>query len=546
MENQTEKKIKKQKSGKLYANMIQLILVGCVTGIFVGTVVTFFAIAAEKGEEIARDTYAYVRNNPAFIPLLLAALCAGAFLLGVALRISTIAKGCGIPQAEGATRGIVRFKWWSDAITMFASSLMSIFLGLSIGSEGPSVLIGACLGDGVATTLRRNEMVKRYQITGGASTGLAVASNAPLTGIVFAFEEAHKRFTPEVFICSFTSVILGVLTRTVIYSLLDMPIHSAFHLYVLNELPPSQYWYVAIAGIVCGVLGVLFFKACFGVRRLFKKIKTKSHHKNESVRIFIAVLIGGLLSLVTAGVMGGGHGLIERLGTTGGADLQHDVRVYGLPIVASLAVIVLLKTLVTTVNVGSGIPCGIFVPIIAIGACLGALMNRLFAKMGMDSAYFDVMVLICMASFFATVVRAPLTAVIMVFEFTMASGNAGSFSSLLPIALGVAIGYFIGEVSRTDGIYEELLEVYERENGIHERAVKELYTFDVAHGSIADKREVRDILWPSGARVVEIWRGDEHILPAGDTVIHGGDKITIMCKTDEPKKTRDDLAHIVE
>ena len=306
-----------------------------------------------------------------------------------------------------------------------------------------------------------------------------------------------------------------------------------------------------IAGIVCGVLGMLFFKACFGVRRLFKKIKTKSHHKNESVRIFIAVLIGGLLSLVTAGVMGGGHGLIERLGTTGGADLQHDVRVYGLPIVASLAVIVLLKTLVTTVNVGSGIPCGIFVPIIAIGACLGALMNRLFAKMGMDSAYFDVMVLIwkCMIGkerIKQILICLMLTAVIMVFEFTMASGNAGSFSSLLPIALGVAIGYFIGEVSRTDGIYEELLEVYERENGIHERAVKELYTFDVAHGSIADKREVRDILWPLGARVVEIWRGDEHILPAGDTVIHGGDKITIMCKTDEPKKTRDDLAHIVE
>ena len=206
----------KKKSGNVYRNMLQLVAVGCLTGVCAGTLLTFFNILAHKGEEISRDVYAYVRANPAFIPLLLLALLVTAFLLGVALRISTIAKGCGIPQAEGATRGVVRFRWWSDATTMFAASLLSIFMGLSIGAEGPSVLIGACVGDGVASCTHRNEMIKRYQITGGACTGLAVASNAPLTGIVFAFEEAHKRFTPEVFICSFTSVIFGVLMRTAI------------------------------------------------------------------------------------------------------------------------------------------------------------------------------------------------------------------------------------------------------------------------------------------------------------------------------------------
>lgn len=63
---------------------------------------------------------------------------------------------------------------------------------------------------------RRSEMVRRYQVTGGACTGLAVAFNAPLTGMAFAFEEAHKRFTPEVFICAFSSVIAGLLARTAI------------------------------------------------------------------------------------------------------------------------------------------------------------------------------------------------------------------------------------------------------------------------------------------------------------------------------------------
>ena len=534
-----EKHHKKRFLESVYKNALQLVLVGAVTGIFVGAVTTFFNILAHEAEEIARDGYAYVRQNPAFIPLLFIVLFMGAFLLAVAVRISTIAKGCGIPQAEGATRGIVRFRWFRDATTMFAASLLSIFMGLSIGAEGPSALIGACLGDGVATTLRRDEMIKKYQITGGACTGLAVASNAPLTGIVFAFEEAHKRFTPEVFICSFVSVIFGTLTRSLIYSLLGKGVESAFHSYVFYAMPMQAYGYVILAGIVCGLLGVGFFKACFAVRRLFKKIKLKNHAQNESVRIFIAVLLGGAISLAATGVMGGGHALIENLGTRGGLNQPTTESVFSLPLVWSLLIILALKFFVTNINVGSGIPCGIFIPVIAIGACVGALLNTLFAQMGMRAEYFDLMVMICMAAFFATVIRAPLTSIIMICELT------GSFAPLLPVIIAVAIGYIIGDVSRTDGIYEELLKVYERENGIRERAVREVYELTLTHGAIAEGREVRDVLWPSGVRVVEIHRGEEVILPDGETVLHGGDLIKIVCKTDQPQKVKDELVHIL-
>ncbi len=539
MKKITEKHHKKRFLESVYKNAIQLILVGAVTGILVGLVLTFFNVLAHEAEEIACVGYAYVRANPAFLPLLIVALLIGAFLLAVALRISTIAKGCGIPQAEGAARGVIRFRWWSDAVTMFAASLLSIFMGLSIGAEGPSVLIGACLGDGVATTLRRDEMIKRYQITGGACTGLAVASNAPLTGIVFAFEEAHKRFTPEVFICSFVSVIFGMMTRSAIYSALGKEIESAFHSYVFHALPITAYGYVVIAGVLCGLLGVGFFKASFAVRRLFKRIKLKNHVWNESSRIFIGVLLGGLISFLAAGVMGGGHTLIENLGTLGGTVKPTTESVFGLPLLWSLFVILLLKFLVTNINVGSGIPCGIFIPIIAIGACVGALLNGMFTALGMDAQYADLMIMICMASFFATVVRAPLTAVIMICEFT------GSFAPLLPVIIAVAIGFIIGDVSRTDGMYEELLKVYERENGIHERAVREVYELTLTHGAIAEGREVRDVLWPSGARVVEIRRGEEVILPDGDTVLHGGDILKMVCKTDSPERVKDELVHIL-
>ena len=100
-------------------------------------------------------------------------------------------------------------------------------------------------------------------------------------------------------------------------------------------------------------------------------------------------------------------------------------------------------------------------------------------------------------------------------------------------------------MSRTDGIYEELLEQYEHETGIHERAVREIFTVTLVKGALADKRQVRDVLWPQGARVTSIARGEETILPDGDTILRSGDILTIVCKTDNPQKSKEDLSHIL-
>ena len=536
-----EKEIQKQKKSRtsFYSNILQLILVGSVTGIFAGAITTAFTILAEKGEEVSHGVYAFIRNNPAWIPLWLFVLAAGAFLIGVLVQIAKIIGGCGIPQTEGASRGVLRFKWYRDATANFAACLVSIFMGLSIGAEGPSAFIGACVGDGVATTLKRNEMIKRFQITGGACTGLAVASNAPLTGIIFAFEEAHKRFTPEVFICSFSSVVFGMLVRFGVYSLLGMEIRNAFGSYVFHELSWNTYGIVIAAGLICGLLGVLFHKCAFGIRKLFQKIRIKKQKYVHFLRIFIAVMLGGVVCMLAPGVMGGGHSFIESLGTLGGSREASVDSAFGLSITWVLLLVLALRFLITGVNVGSGIPCGIFIPIIAMGACVGGSLNQLWLHFGMNPQYCDLMVMICIASLFTSIVRAPLTAIVMICEFT------GSFAPLLPAIIGVALGYIVGEIFRTDGIYEDLLEAYEKESGIHERALREVYTIVLAKGALAEKREVRDVLWPAGARVTEIHRGDEVILPDGETVLHAGDTLVVVCRTDAPEKVKEDLIHIL-
>ena len=92
-----------------YTGFIELILVGGITGIATGAIVTIFNVLMHEGEAISKGIYAYVRANPAYIPLLLLALFAGGLLIGVLVNFSLVIRGCGVPQAEGASRGTIKF-----------------------------------------------------------------------------------------------------------------------------------------------------------------------------------------------------------------------------------------------------------------------------------------------------------------------------------------------------------------------------------------------------------------------------------------------------
>ena len=156
----------------VYRNALQLVVVGAVTGVVVGLVVTIYNLLFGYSENFARASYAAIRNNPIWLLVWVVALALAAFLVCSAIQVSKIIKGCGIPETEGATKGLLRLHWWRDATLMFAVTLLEVFMGLSIGSEGSSVLIGGAIGDGVSSGLRRNFMVRRYQVTGARAQGL--------------------------------------------------------------------------------------------------------------------------------------------------------------------------------------------------------------------------------------------------------------------------------------------------------------------------------------------------------------------------------------
>ena len=163
---------------------------------------------------------------------------------------------------------------------------------------------------------------------------------------------------------------------------------------------------------------------------------------------------------------------------------------------------------------------------LAIGAGMGGLLSLLCQKMGMSAAYSDALVMICMATFFATVVKSPITGIVMVVELTW------SFTYLV---LGVAVGYLTGMVFRTEPIYDRLLdEMLEERHKITplEQVLTRVRVTEEGH---AANRTVRDVLWPSGALVVSVLRGEETISPDGNTLICEGDILIVEGKTDDKR-----------
>ena len=115
-------------------------------------------------------------------------------LAGLCYRLSPLISGSGIPQVAAQLGGHLQSKWQSVLPFKFIGGLLTLGGGLTLGREGPSVQMGASIGQGCSDLLRRPISERRYMIVGGASAGLAAAFNAPIAGAIFALEEMHHHF----------------------------------------------------------------------------------------------------------------------------------------------------------------------------------------------------------------------------------------------------------------------------------------------------------------------------------------------------------------
>lgn len=515
--------MKKDISGTIKrADRFKVILIGegILVGAAAGLLVILYRVALEYAAEWLNVILEYAARSAVYMVGWFLALMLMALLVGRLVAYEPMISGSGIPQLEGEVVGKLEQNWRRVIAGKFAGGFLCMLGGLALGREGPSIQLGAMMGKGISKGLDRGKTEERFLITCGASAGLAAAFNAPLAGVMFSLEEIHKNFSVSVL----TSVMTASLTADFLSTLI-LGTDSVFEFDIVSALPTRYYWMIVILGILLGVLGAFYNWFTLKVQELYNKPKGL----NGTVKLMLPFLCAGALGFTAPELLGNGHSLIEHVT---GADVS----------LTALIFLLIGRFVFSAVSFGSGAPGGIFFPLLVLGGLIGGAFASVGVEyFGMDSVYINNFVLLAMAGYFAAIVRAPLTAIILIFEMT------GSLSQMLSLSIVSVVAYIVATLLKSKPIYESLLErLLEKQGGsVREdgeaAGQKVLTNFVVKHGSETDGSLIRDISWPDNCLLVAIQRGTEEIIPKGRTRLLAGDIIVTMMDERDSAAIREKL-----
>ncbi|TGE32876.1 H(+)/Cl(-) exchange transporter ClcA [Desulfosporosinus sp. Sb-LF] len=504
---------------------LKLVFEGIAVGILTGFVVVLYRYALEEMGILLTEVYQGLTQRPILIPIWVCVLAVLGYSVGLMVKYEPMISGSGIPQVKGVLLRKLEMEWWKVILGKFIGGVLVIGTGLSMGREGPSVQLGAAVGQGFSKLFKRIKIEEKYLITSGASAGLAAAFNAPLAGVMFALEEIHKNFSPIVLLSALSAALSADFVSSQFFGL-----KPVFNFTNLTILPLRSYAYIVLLGMITGVLGVAFNKTILRTQDLYVEQKWLS----KRFWIIIPLLISVVLGLRLPQVLGGGHELIVSLVTTGNFSLT------------ILIVLLLVKFLFTMASFGSGAPGGIFLPLLAIGAIIGNVYGVVLVQFfHFESGFMSNFIILAMAGYFTAVVRAPITGTILITEMT------GSFSHLLSLAVVSIVAYIVADLLGSKPIYESLLDRILHKQG--ERAVmgnektKSILEFAVCLGSMLDGKKIKEVTWPSDCLLVSVKRGEREIIPKGDTVIYPGDYLIVLTNEDRVSKINDimiQMAHV--
>ena len=356
---------------------------------------------------------------------------AGGVATALMTKKSPLIRGSGIPQVKAWLLHRLHFDWKLELPFKFLGGSLALGAGMSLGREGPSIQLGALAGSAIATIPQAKEYA-RYLVTAGAAAGISAAFNAPLAAVLFVVEELQRSVSPVMLT---SSMVASFVSYAVVWVLSGN--ESVFDIQLAQVLPLNMYFSaVLLMGLATGALGSLFNRALTGSQALYRRLVP-----DTTARIISAFVVAALVSLVFMPVTGGGQELVSSL--------LHIDRT--LPAIATLLV---LKLLFTAFSYASGSPGGIFLPMLAIGALIGALMSSAMGEAAMSGLYLPNFVLIGMVGFFAAVVRAPITGAVLITEM------AGSFAHFPAFIFVSFVASMVAAILNTRPIYDYLLEQF--------------------------------------------------------------------------------------
>lgn len=349
--------------------------------------------------------------------------------------------GSGVPQIEAVFLKENKMPWWSILWRKFVGGLLAICPGLMLGREGPCIQMGAMIGQGIdknfVHTKKEKSDLLLFQC--GIAAGLSAAFSAPLAGVLFLVEEITFRFKPlEVIAALIASFCSDWVT------LLFFGTTPCLYLPVKGTLPLKYYWIIIILGIMLGLFGYLYEYCLLSLKPIYSKITEIPRIYHSIIPLILIIPVG----LWHAKLLGGSHVFISSLSTRNFMSLM-----FNSPweiILVPLAYFV-VRFIYSMISYGSSVPGGIFMPILALGALLGAFAATSLIHLNLlPTSYYPHLIVIAMAAYFGSIEKAPFTAILLLTEMV------GSVEQILPMVITTFISYYVVDLLGGRPIYEAL------------------------------------------------------------------------------------------
>jgi CIC family chloride channel protein len=336
------------------------------------------------------------------------------------------AKGHGVPEVMQAVLvrgGYIRPR---VAIVKALASAVTIGTGGSVGREGPIIQIGSSLGSTVGQFFRVKSKRMKTLVGAGAAAGIAAAFNAPVAGALFALEIILMDYA----VAQFTPIVIASVMATVVSHTFegDFAAFQVPHYEIISRWEVGFYF---ILGLLSGLVSWLFIKVLYFFEELWDdKIKIPQYIKPT-----IGGILLGAIAIIFPQVMGIGYDTMDAA--------FHSQSIWWLALI-----LIFVKILATSITLGSGGSGGIFAPSLFMGTMLGAffgyIVNYLFPGQTAEAGAYA---LVAMGGLVAGTTRAPITAIIIVFELTKQT------SIILPLMITCTISMIVSQKLSRESIY---------------------------------------------------------------------------------------------
>ena len=343
----------------------------------------------------------------------------GGLIVGVMARYgSERIRGHGIPEAIEAILlkgGKIEPR---VAILKPISSAISIGSGGPFGAEGPIIMTGGAFGSLIAQLFHLTSIERRTLLVAGAAAGMSATFASPLAAVMLSVELLLFEWKPRSLIPVALASAAAAATRRYIIGmgpLFPTPPHAAF-------IGPAGLLGCVLVGILAGALSALLTLAVYAAEDAF--VKLPIHWMWWPIIGGFVVGVGGLIFPQALGV---GYDTIGSL-------LQGHV------LLTTIAGILLVKSVIWAVSLGSGTSGGVLAPLLMMGGALGGLLSAFLPNEGMGF-----WPLIAMGAILGGTMRSPLTGVVFAVELTH------DMNVILPLLLAsvVAHGFTVLTLKRS-------------------------------------------------------------------------------------------------